>query len=171
MLRTIILRKLTSEERKLGESIDYVRHIVRTSIPAFLRFAKIFPIANYRKRLPLEAKHVAQIVASRDEDCGTCVQIGINLATADGVPPEVLRAVLDTEPGRLDEKLADVYRFAEAVVTASGEEDALRARMVEHFGQEGLIELALAIGSSRFFPIVKRSLGYATSCSAVKLEV
>jgi alkylhydroperoxidase family enzyme len=171
MLRTIILRKLAAEERKLGESIDYVRFILRTSLGAFLRFAKIFPIAQYRKRLPVDAKHVAQIVASRDEDCGTCVQIGVNLARAEGVPLDVLRAVIAGEPERLEPRLADVYRFAEAVVTASPDADALRPRVAEHFGEEGLVELALAIASSRFFPIVKRTLGYARSCSLVTIEV
>jgi hypothetical protein len=64
-----------------------------------------------------------------------------------------------------------VYRFAEAVVTASPDADALRPRVAEHFGEEGLVELALAIASSRFFPIVKRTLGYARSCSLVTIEV
>jgi len=171
MLRFIILKKLASEERKLGESVDYVRHIVRTSLSAFLRFAKIFSIATYRKALPIDAKRVAEIVASRDEDCGTCVQIGINLAKADGVSAEVLVAVVDRTPDELSAHLRDVYLFTEAVVTSDSAADELRSRIESHYGQAGLVELSLSIASSRFFPIVKRSLGYATSCELVTLKV
>ena len=171
MLRFIIFKKLASEERKLGESVDYVRHIVRTSLSAFLRFAKIFSIATYRKALPIDAKRVAEIVASRDEDCGTCVQIGINLAKADGVSVDVLTAVVDREPDKLSPQLRDVVLFTEAVVTSSSAVDELRVKVEGHYGAAGLVELSLAIATSRFFPIVKRSLGYATSCELVTLEV
>ena len=34
MLRFLILRKLAKEEKKLGASMDYVRHIVRVSLRA-----------------------------------------------------------------------------------------------------------------------------------------
>ena len=171
MLRFIIFKKLASEERKLGESVDYVRHIVRTSLSAFLRFAKIFSIATYRKALPIDAKRVAEIVASRDEDCGTCVQIGINLAKADGVSSEILTAVINRTPDELPPPLRDVVLFTEAVVTSDPAANELRSRVEGHYGQAGLVELALAIASSRFFPIVKRSLGYATSCELVAFKV
>jgi hypothetical protein len=36
---------------------------------------------------------------------------------------------------------------------------------------EGLVELALAIASARVFPIAKRALGYATSCTLVDAKV
>jgi hypothetical protein len=38
-------------------------------------------------------------------------------------------------------------------------------------GDEGLVEMALAIASCRVFPITKRALGYAVSCSAVAVRV
>ncbi len=171
MLRKVILAKLASVERELGESVDYVRHIVGVSLPAFFKFAKVFPLADYRRRMPEAPLHVARIVASRDEDCGTCVQIALNVARKAGVSREVLQAVLDRAPERLPEELALTYRFTEAVVTASGGEAPLREELTRRFGEEGVIELALAMASSRVFPITKRALGYATSCSAMTLEV
>jgi hypothetical protein len=80
-------------------------------------------------------------------------------------------AVLDSNPDALPEELRDAYRFAEAVVTANGEEDALRERIRLRYGDEGLIEMALAIATCRVFPIIKRTLGYAVSCSAVTVRV
>jgi hypothetical protein len=39
------------------------------------------------------------------------------------------------------------------------------------YGDEGLVELALAIASCRTFPVTKRVLGYAVSCSDVAVHV
>lgn len=75
MLRSLIYRKLASEEKKLGASMDYVRHIVRTSLRAFFRFVMILPVSEYRRTLPVGGRAVAKLVATRDEDCGSCVQI------------------------------------------------------------------------------------------------
>ncbi|MFT4571974.1 MAG: all-trans-retinol 13,14-reductase [Hyphomicrobiaceae bacterium] len=68
MLRSLIHRRLDVEENKLGESVDYIRHVVDVSPGAFLRFASIMPFANSRKDLPKDAWFVAQIVASQAED-------------------------------------------------------------------------------------------------------
>lgn len=171
MLRKLILRKLASEERKLGESVDYVRHILRVSLRAFFKFIKIMPFASYRRTLPADACAVAQLVATRDEDCGTCVQIGVNVALRDGVPADVLQAVIDERPDALPEPLADVYRFTESVVKADGNDEPLRDRVRRHYGDEGLVELSLAIAGCRVFPIVKRTLGYATSCRLVEIRL
>jgi hypothetical protein len=57
------------------------------------------------------------------------------------------------------------------VVTASSEQEALREHIRQRFGDEGLIEMALAIASCRTFPMVKRALGYAVSCSEVAVSL
>lgn len=171
MLRFLILKKLDAEEKKLGASLDYVRHIVRVSLRAFFRFARVLPLASYRRALPVTPCHVARLAATRDADCGTCVQIEANLARAAGIPSEVVAAAARGKPEELPADLADVHRFATAVVTASGEEEGLRETLRARYGEEGLVELALAIASCRVFPEVKRALGYAKSCAAVPLEI
>lgn len=171
MLRWLILRKLDAVERELGASVDYLRHMVSVSLRAFFKFAKIMPMATYRRVLPVEPYFVAVIVAARDEDCGTCVQIGVNHARRSGVPPAYILSVLDRQPEQLPDDLSLVYRFAEAVVTASGEDERLRPALVERYGDEGLIELGLAMAAARVFPIVKRTMGYAQSCARVEVQV
>ncbi len=169
MIRRMILSRLAREEHRLGESVEYVRYILHVSLRAFFRFAKIFSIAEYRDRLPADAYHVARIVAARDEDCGTCVQIEINLAKASGVPSALLQAVINRNLDALPHPILDVYRFVEMVVTSAEEDDSLRQNIITHYGERGLVELALAIGASRFFPIVKRTLGHATTCANVHI--
>jgi alkylhydroperoxidase family enzyme len=172
MLRALILRKLSSEERKLGASLDYVRHMVRNArLGAFFRFARFLPLAAYRRVLPAPACHVARLAAVRHADCGTCLQIEVRAARKDGVPAEVVAAAARGDPVSLPDDLADVHRFATAVVAASGGEDALRETLRARYGEEGLVELALAVASCRVFPEVKRALGFARSCSLVPLEI
>jgi alkylhydroperoxidase family enzyme len=167
MLRWIIGRKLDAVERDLGESADYLRFMARASLVSFVKFTKVLAVAEHRRKLPLDAHHVARLVATRDEDCGTCVRVEIRLAKKAGVPPDVIRAVVDEAPERLTERLADVYRFAESVVTARYDDETLRRRIRDAYGDAALVELALAIAGCRVFPIVKRTLGFAASCSKV----
>jgi alkylhydroperoxidase family enzyme len=171
MLRRLILGRIASAEKDWGVSLEYCRFILRVSLRAFFKFGKFLAVDEYRRVLPPGPCYVARIVAIRDEDCGTCVQIAVSQAKKAGVPAELLRAVLDGKLDRLPEELRDAYHFAEAVVTANGEEDTWRERIRLRYGDEGLIEMALAIASCRVFPITKRALGYAVSCSAVAVRV
>ncbi len=171
MLRRLILGRIAAAEKVLGVPLEYCRFIVRVSLRASMKFAKFLAVDEYRRVLPPGPFYVARIVAVRDEDCGTCVQIAVNQARRAGVSAEVLRAVLDSDPDRLPDELRDAYRFAEAVVTRTAEQDALRERIRLKYGDEGLIEMALAIAACRTFPTVKRTLGYAVSCSEVAIRV
>jgi len=170
MLKSVILKVLAREERKLGGSLDYARHILRTSLRAFFKFGRVIPLSEYRRVLPVDAHFTARIVATRDEDCGTCVQIEVNLARRAGMSADLLESVLAERPDDLPLELAEVYRFARAVVKARDDEE-LRAKMRQRYGEEGLVELALAMAACRVFPIVKRTLGYAKSCSLVEVRV
>ena len=162
---------MAAAEKKLGVPLEYARFILGVSLRAFFKFAKFLAVDEYRRVLPPNPYYIARIVAVRDEDCGSRVQIAVNQAKKAGVPTEHLRAVLDGNPDGLPEELRDVYCFTEAVVSRSGEEDALRERIRLRYGDEALIELALAIASCRTFPITKRVLGYAVSCSAMPVQV
>lgn len=171
MIRKLILKRLDTEERSLGESLDYVRHIVRTSLPAFIKFALFTPLSQHRRKLPSAPYRVARILATQDEDCGTCVQIEVNLARKDGVPADVVHAVLNNRPEDLSVELAEVYHFTKAVVEASGNEEELRQRIRQRYGDEGLVEMALGIAAARVFPVTKRALGFATSCALVEVRL
>jgi alkylhydroperoxidase family enzyme len=168
MLRWLINKRLNAAEKKLGVPIDYMRHIAKMSLPAFFKFVRFMPLAEYRKKLPVEAYHLARLVAVQKEDCGTCVQIEINLAQHDGVSTNWLQAALEGKLETLPRELANVCRFTEAVVTQRDDME-LREAMRQQYGEEGLVELALAIAACRVFPTTKRALGYATSCSRVKV--
>jgi alkylhydroperoxidase family enzyme len=171
MLRSFILKRLDLAEKQLGASLDYLRHILNTSFAAFVKFALFMPLAAHRRRLPAEPYHVARLVATKHEDCGTCVQIVVTAARDERVSADIVRAVLAGRAEALAPELADVYHFTRAVLAASGEEGDARERLRARYGEEGLVELALGIASARVFPTTKRALGYATSCALVEVKV
>jgi alkylhydroperoxidase family enzyme len=171
MLYSLIARRLDVAERTLGEPLDYLRFMARSSMRAFLDFAFRSPTAWRRRSLPREAYHVARLAAVRSEDCGPCVQTAVNIALADGVRPELLEIAVGPHPETLDAALAEVYAFAFAVAGNTGDEERHREGMRARYGDEGLVELGLAIAGARVYPTLKRALGYAQSCALVHVRV
>jgi AhpD family alkylhydroperoxidase len=109
------------------------------------------------------------MAAAMVEDCGPCVQIHVNLALKDGVSADVLRALAAR---RLDQAPADAalgFAYGEAVaqgVMADEVRDRIRAK----WGEKGLIELAFTIATARFYPALKRGMGYAHACERVVID-
>jgi alkylhydroperoxidase family enzyme len=171
MLRWLLRRRIDATEKQLGAPLDYVREMLAASSALPLRFFAGTALLARRRRAPRDVWHVAGLVATRHEDCGACVQIGVNLARQDGVPAEALRAVLDGAPGRLPEPLAEAYRFAAAVCAADGSEGPWRDALRKRHGDEALIELSLAVAAARVFPTVKRGMGHAVSCALAPVTV
>ena len=171
MLGPIVRHQIGAAERKLGVPLDYLREMYAQAPDAFWAFNKLPPLAGYRKTLPPAPFHLARVVATHAEDCGSCVQLVVNQARHDGVEPELLRAALEGRPDDLPESLADVYRFAEAVATRAGDPGPCRDRLLAVFGPEGVTELAIAVAVCRVFPAVKRALGHAVACSATPITV
>lgn len=173
MLTHLIERRLRRDERLLGAgTLDYVRHLWRTSRPAFWAFASAGRFLDFRRRLPRAAYHAARITATRGDDCGTCVQMMVRVARADGIGVDVLRPLVQGDLEALPAPLARVARYAAAVIAADDAQVAelLPALEADH-GPDGVAELALAIAGARVYPTTKRALGQATSCSLVAIDV
>ena len=114
MLNRIVERAINREERKLGASLDYLREVAKVSLPAVLKFALLKPFSRHRKRLPKTAYHLAKIVVARQADCGSCVQVAVNLALEDGVSRNYIRSALEGQEG-LPPALREVCEFARAI--------------------------------------------------------
>lgn len=171
MLRSLILWRLGRAEQQLGASIEYLRFILSTSLPAFFKFAKFVSLAGYRRSLPVDAHALGALVATREADCGGCVQIGVNLARQGGIPADRIRAVLDGRYDELPVALREVCQFALAVVRNTPEQSALRERVRLHYGDAGLVELSMAVAFAQVFPTTKRGLGFAESCQVDAIRI
>lgn len=172
MLQAIFNHQITKAERHLGVPLDYVRYVAQVSTSAAWRLARFTRLAESGHPGHLrDALSLGSIVAAMADDCGSCVQIGVNLARHAGVDRRLVTAVVEHRPEELPEKLQDVYHFTRAVIADSAEQDDLRERIRGHYGDRGLVELSLAIAFHRAFPTLKRGLGYAKSCSRVTVAV
>jgi alkylhydroperoxidase family enzyme len=171
MLTSLIDRQLTAHERMLGAgTLDYMRTIWRDAPGAFWAFARARRFLDYRKTLDVTACHVARIVATQHEDCGTCVQMAVNAARADGVDVAVLRALVAGDAGALTPALAQVAAFARAVCAADYAAVAeLQPAVARQVGAAAMVELSMAIAAARTFPTIKRAMGIAVSCSRVQV--
>ncbi len=104
------------------------------------------------------------------EGCGTCAQIEINTAKASGISAETLLAVLNQRPEELDDDVRDSFLFTQAVLDDNPAQEELRLRIVERFGDAGLVELGMKISVSRVFPMMTKVLGFASSCSEIEVR-
>ena len=48
MIRRLIEWRITAVERTLGVPADYLRHLVRVTVPSFLKFATTLLLSSYR---------------------------------------------------------------------------------------------------------------------------
>tara|TARA_R110000868_G_scaffold42158_4_gene142995 strand:+ start:258 stop:809 length:552 start_codon:yes stop_codon:yes gene_type:complete len=167
MLNTLLERMFKAQERVTGESADFVRDLRRASPGGFWRFAFFTPMASYRRALPVEAYAVAKIAASHAEDCGPCLQTTVNLAKADGVSDQIIRAAVLGDVAAMDERTGTAFAFARAVCAHDFASEELRPKLVAWWGEAGVAELSLAICSSRLFPTLKRGLGHGQACQRI----
>lgn len=171
MLNSLIHRVIDQQEEELGVSMDYLRELADASTSAFVKFGMFMPLSDHRNHAPPAAYHIARIVSTRSEDCGPCVQIGVNMARQDGVPPEYIRAVLTDEPAQLPPLLQDAYQFARTVAARQEVSFELRERLIDEIGAEGVMELSLGMATAQVFPILKRGMGHGRSCRLVDIDV
>ena len=119
MLRRLARAVVARQERALGVALEHAHDLLERAPAALAALALAQPFLQYRRRrADLGAYHVARIAATQGADCGTCVQIAVNVALREGVPPEVIRAVLAADDDWVGPDLAAVRRFALAVARA-----------------------------------------------------
>ncbi|MBP6013726.1 MAG: hypothetical protein KBA31_15980 [Alphaproteobacteria bacterium] len=170
MNRWLLTKLLAWGKTQIGDvNMDYAYHL-RDVAPSWLwRFSMIKVVEGNRKYTPADVYHTAGMAAAMVEDCGPCVQIHVNLALKDGVKGDVLRALAARKLDSVPPQVALAFRYGEVV--AKGEmADEMREQIRDRWGERGLIELAFTIATARFYPAVKRGMGYAHTCERVVIQ-
>lgn len=167
MIRTLLNRMIDRFERTWRYDASYMRHMLAASPASFVKFSVLTGIVD-RKAAPAAALAAAGVVGTLAEDCGPCTQISVDMAAAQGVPAEVLRAVLAGDAQAMGEDAALAWRFARASLARDMEAvEPLREEIVRRWGDRGLVAIALALMTARMYPTVKYALGYGKTCSRV----
>lgn len=155
---------ISRTEQQFGVDLSHLREILDISLSAFLKLLLMFPIASHRKHAPLDAWHLARVAATNAEGCSACLQMAVYSARKAGVPANQIRATLSGEWAQLPACLRAVVEFA-AEVPGATPAQSLQSHLVQLYGVPAVMELAVAIATSRFFPTYKRALGYTAACA------
>lgn len=167
MLKAFLARWLNGFEKTYDYDASYMRHVLRVSPPSLMKFAMGTRAADVRAAPP-EALIGAGLFATLTEDCGPCVQVAVDIATAHGVDPQVLRAIVAGDEAAMGETAALGYRFARASLARDMEAcDPLRDEIVRRWGDKALVAISLGIVAARMYPTLKYAMGYGKACSRV----
>ena len=169
-MRAVTDRIIDRQERALGVELDYLRDVADSSLAAFGKFGLAGPLLQHRRHVAAAPWHLARLAATRVQDCGTCVQTVVNAARADGVPADLLRTALADALGT-DTPEAVAAAFGRAVAARADDVTAAREAARRAFGEDGLVELSLAVATVQLFPILKRGLGQDVACRLVHVEI
>lgn len=156
-------RLIAYGERATGEDASWMRDVAALGWGAFGKLLGFYRLANYRHAAPAELTALARLGAVMAEDCGPCTRIAFRMARRAGVPAELLRAGL-TGGAALTGDPALAYRFGRAVAAGEAEAGEVGDAIEARFGRGVRTELALAAATVRFYPAMKRGLGYARAC-------
>jgi AhpD family alkylhydroperoxidase len=169
MLKWFLTRLLDVNRKALGGvEMDWAYRLRDVAPVRLLRFSFIKTVEGPRVYTPPEVYHGAGLAAAMVEDCGPCVQIHVNLARKDGVEDAILEALLKRRFQAAGPDAALGFQFGNAV--ARGEDaSALRDAIATRWGERGVIELSFTIATARFYPAVKRGMGYARACETIKI--
>jgi len=167
MLSWWMSRQIDRFEQEFDYDMAYGRDLLATSTRAAVLFFRATAIGKYREGVSTEAWYAAKLVSSRHEDCGPCTQLNATLAERDGVPDEIVRAVLSKDFDRMPDDVVLSVRFANAVLHRDPAANELRLAVVERFGRHGLVSLSFAMIAARMYPILKYALGHGHACSVV----
>lgn len=170
MLKTLLSRWLDGFERTFQYDAGYMRHVLRVNPASLVKFA-IGTRAPDVKAAPAAALAAAGLVGTLTEDCGPCVQIGVDIAAAGGVDPAILRAIVAGDEAAMGDTAALAYRFARASLARDMETcDPLRDEIVRRWGDKALVAISLSIVAARMYPTLKYALGYGKTCSQVRVR-
>src|SRR5258708_7354842 len=86
------------------------------------------------------------------------------------MPKDKIGPLLRRAPGASNSDTVLGYRFADAVVRKSADDDEYRDAIRAQWGEKGVIDLTLALQMGRMFPMVKAGLGYAKECRRVIVD-
>lgn len=169
MLKWFLTRALDANRKALGGvEMDWAYRLRDVAPWQLLRFSLIKTVEGPRRITPPSVYHAAGLAAAMVEDCGPCVQIHVNLALKDSVDAHSLEALLRRDFARCEAEAALAFQFGDAV--ARGEDASeLRDQIAARWGERGVIELSFTIATARFYPAVKRGMGYARACEKIKI--
>jgi alkylhydroperoxidase family enzyme len=155
--------------KRLNSDLTYLKALHAASPRAFKKFLGAVRLGRHREAVPVAPSYAAKLAGVIFEDCGPCVQIVVDQASAAGVADAVIAAVLTGDMARMPDDVRTAHRFAQAVLERSPDLDEARQAVRERWGDKGVVDLTMATQINRLYPMVKLGLGFAQSCRRVSV--
>jgi len=170
MCSWIARRILRAHAKRYGYDTSYLEMMLKEAPAAFFKFASIMKASRHREVVPVEASFAAKIVGALAEDCGPCTQLCVDMALEAGMTRGEIGAVLRRDPRAMSEATCLAFRFADAVVRRSTDDEEFRDAVRAQWGPKGVIDLTMALQMGRMFPMMKAGLGFAKECRRVTVD-
>ncbi len=167
MLKRFIRSRIARYERSTGYDAGYLKEVLDADTGAFLRFARVQGVSEYRRDVPVDVWFAARIVSAMSEDCGPCTQLMITMAERAGVDAATLRAIVTKDDAAMPANVRLGVQFTRAALAHAPEADALRDEIVRTWGPRGLVSLAFALVTARMYPTLKYAMGHGKACQRV----
>ena len=169
MLKAIARNRIRAFSHRYDYDARYMEAVLDASPAAFFKFAKLADAASHRESAPIDAYFAAKIAGARAEDCGPCTQLTVNMALEAGMGRDQIEAVLRCDYVAMNEDTVLAFRFAQAIINRTSNEDELREAVRTAWGDKGVIDLTFSLQLGRMFSMVKAGLGFARQCRRVSV--
>jgi hypothetical protein len=169
MLKSFLHRYIRGFASRYHYDATYMHEMVDASTSAFVRFGIMQSAGgNWRGDAPPNAWFASGIAGALYEDCGPCVQIASDIAMEQGMPGEIIKALLSGTPTDADAQLG--FDYGRALLGGADNLDDLREIIENKWGKTALIALSLRAMTARNFPVLKRVMGHAKTCQRVRID-
>lgn len=163
------LEQINGFEKHYQYDTTYMREMLAASVAMYDKFNNIMPLVSHRELLDVDTYMVAKLATMAFEDCGECLQLNIKMAQEQEVSENIIHGAINGGKG-LSAELKDIHDFA--LMISNNTRDERLVKLVESRLNKGqLLELGIAVATTKIFPVLKRALGYAKSCSLTPLEI
>ncbi len=148
-----------------------MHEMLKENPKAFATFEAFMPMAAFVDKAPRDVIYVAKLTSIKNEDCGTCVQLNVDIAIEAGVDKQIIKEIIFNEGKGLAPNLKLIYDFTLLVGNKEDISISMYEKMDKLYSRAVLVEIALAIAATKVFPTTKRVLNYMKSCSKVQIKI
>ena len=169
MFRWFVKKQLEKFGNRWGYDTGYMQEIVdEAGVGAVMPMQGLQKLGSYR-RAPIDAYYAAALTSGKAADCGPCLQLGVRMAEAEGVSPQLIRAILERDYAKCSKEALLGMELASATIARDGSGEEARAEILERWGRAGLVSLAYAIVGAQAYPTFKYAIGHGRACLRLQI--
>jgi hypothetical protein len=170
VFKWFVKKQLDGFARRWNYDTGYMQEIVdEAGVDAVMPMMGLQRLGKYRGGLPLAAYYGAGLTAGRHADCGPCLQLGVSMAEAEGLQPEIISAILRQDLEALPPEALLGIEIAQATIARDGTGEDAREEVLRRWGRRGLVAMGYAIVAAQSYPTFKYAIGHGHSCVRVRV--